>query len=579
MIPLKCDISAFEVNECKSPFNRISGKAAIKESYWGLPAALLDINHPMEAYGSGALIIRCGHGLRSHWSPMSGTDARLGAPQVIGEPGRIGISDAISNSEGATHTFGLWKDKMNPHGTTADIRYLKSAVYFFNTFSFGDEVIITACNADFHADRPVKVNGEPVSVNSKNSAIVLGANDTKRLIYLFDDNILWDNTTPFEKVPAQKALALALDNALFTVSPVNGCLLFGEIDENWKNISRGNLWLVFGMYAYLPTLPDPYAANVALLKRRYNLTAAFDPNRRVISFWLACLVSFKSESDPADNVKVAFYFSGAPAGGALTGSNPVNQDLAPLKHETVAAFHVTIPGTKPPINPVVLDGILPELKEVIVPDYQEIWDKEFGRLEMDAFSLLDVSSNASQFGVSFNNFGGRKFALLPTATFVPSDNDTTVNNAMPFVVEGMEVKSQGSNVHLFTLPEVAWEPVINLTNPDLPAPSGMDPNKWFNYYPNDGGPTRIFNNSKKLVPLAPIPMLDFLISEFKDDPKNLTCASFTLPFGLKAIAFISKTGNEPKKPKLEHKQPEFNKLKGGLQIRATAGNYGKRFND
>ena len=60
----------------------------------------------------------------------------------------------------------------------------------------------------------------------------------------------------------------------------------------------------------------------------------------------------------------------------------------------------------------------------------------------DTFALLDVSSNASQFGVSFAFNGGRVVKLFRTAVVVDGTDDTTVNNALPFIVEHLEVKGR-----------------------------------------------------------------------------------------------------------------------------------------
>lgn len=543
LIPVKCDKSVFEVVECKSPFNEIEGKAPIKEAFWGLMAAMLDVSNPMDAYGTGDLIIRCGAGLRSHWASMKGADARLFAPQILGEPGWIGIYDPLSSALGATQSLRLWQDEQNPHGTSVDITYREKAPLIFFTVSAGEELLLTSCNAGFHIDHPVKVNGEPVSVNSKDSALILMANDTKNLIYLYDDNILWDNKLPFEKVPSQKPIALDLDNALFTLSPVNGCFLFGIVEKTWEKAIKGDLWLVFGFYAYLPTLPDPYAANLALIRRRYGLNNDFDPRRRKIYLWMACLVAFERIDDTKDKVGVAFYFSGNPALTEGASGTPESEMVVMTKEN--------------------------------IPDYRGWWKEKFPTLDRDTFALLDVSSNVNQFGISFNAFGDREFAMMRTADVVPSEQDTTVNNGLPIIVEGMEVKTRGMFARIFTLPEIAWEPVINLTAPDCPPPSGMAPELGFNYYPNDGGPTRIFNNSNSLVALSPAPMLGFLLDEFKNNPKSVTVASFTLPFGLKALALITKAGTETKKPELDNIQPKFKEsMQGGIQIRAIAGNHG-----
>ncbi|MCB0618788.1 MAG: hypothetical protein KDC41_08815, partial [Saprospiraceae bacterium] len=92
---------------------------------------------------------------------------------------------------------------------------------------------------------------------------VLSYTETLQLVYLYDDNILVDNLDPNVPLPQQfpKPKSLAIRNALFTTTPVNGFLLFAELLDE-EMIDQGHLLLVFGLYGILPSLPDPYAANI-----------------------------------------------------------------------------------------------------------------------------------------------------------------------------------------------------------------------------------------------------------------------------------------------------------------------------
>ena len=113
-------------------------------------------------------------------------------------------------------------------------------------------------------------------------------------------------------------------------------------------------------------------------------------------------------------------------------------------------------------------------------------------------------------------------------------------SGFPFQVHGMEVVSRGMNVRAFTVPQISWEPVINLTPPapitappspfNPTPPTIKDPPFGPNYYPDDGGPTRILNNSADHVALAPIPLTDFLVENFADKKNFAALSLFTLPF-------------------------------------------------
>jgi len=544
LITLESVQNTFEVQQCLSPFQKTEGPAPVKNAFWGLATAALDVLNPLEAGGNGSLILHCGKGLSTKWSGLENRALNLQSPWVLGEPGLLGILDFTSEGTGARQTFELWKDDLNPNGCTVELDFLPAALYLYFSVAAGTEVVYTGCNADFRIDRPVKVNGEPFAVQSKNSFLMIGVTETFRLIFLYDDNILWDNKLPDEKIPKVTPAAIALENALLTVTPVNGCLLFGMLDPLLKKVTDGKLWLVFGLYHYIPTLPDPYAANLQILKRLTGNTVTHaEAVRLTVILRLSCLVSFKAISPEKEGVEVSFYF----------GQNAPNNYTSGFYNES---------------EEIVVRA------EVVKPDYEKAWEEKFGRVGNDLFSLLDVSTNASLFGISFGLFGGRKLSMVTTAVAVTTNATAGAGQSVPLIIEGLDVKSQGSNVRAFTLPQVAWEPVINLSPPG----SGIagDPPFGVNYYPNDGGPSRIVNNSQALVPLAPLPLIEFLVNEYKNKPDNKTFAQFTLPFGIKAIAQVSRLTEETVKPDIQNKQPKFRTdLQGGVQIRLIAGNYGK----
>src|SRR4029078_1461695 len=131
---------------------------------------------------------------------------------------------------------------------------------------------------------------------------------------------------------------------------------------------------------------------------------------------------------------------------------------------------------------------------------ESLWDKDLQCLQQDLFALLDVSTQADLFGVSFSGLGNERFLMLRTMAVAPSAA------TFPLQVEGMDVVSQGKNVRAFTVPQISWEPVLNTAPRAVPGdPPGYapraDPPVKPNYYPDDGGPTRIYTNSVRLVPL------------------------------------------------------------------------------
>jgi hypothetical protein len=535
LIPLTASIETFKVTDNQSPFHELTGETKVAASFWALPAAAIDVAHPTAAEGIGALLIRGGPGLASSWTALKGGAVALKQPYVMVAPGRIAVSDPSLGNALCQQNFELWQDELNPYGTTAEFRYLSGSPFYFNTVANGVELISTLGNAEVRADRPVTARGEPLEIRSKQSLLIIAATTSFRLVYLFDDNLLVDNLDPTQKPPQLPApLSLVLSNALFKTTAVNGCLLFGTLAENFVKVDRGFLFLTLGLHAYLPTLPDPYAANINLLKFQFRGAtdrALYAANQPSVWILLVCQVKWEPVVEAADKVEVSFHFAPLPNQPAWTQTDPVN-DLD----------FVTLTGgdANAGVDAQSQSSLRFARLKRTTPDYGAIWEKAIAGLPVDQFALLDVSTNADLLGISFGTFGNERMAMLKT--MLPA------GTGFPLQVKGMEVVSRGMNVRAFTVPQISWEPVINLTpppdptappNPVDPSPASInDPPLGPNYYPDDGGPTRLINNSAERVALAPIPLTNFLVENFAAKKNFAALSVFTLPFGMRALALL-----------------------------------------
>lgn len=597
IIPFSCSKRKFAVQDgdCLSPFHRLAGTADIQAAAWALTTAEIDITKPAPAAGIGGIAVRCQEGLTARWSGLQGGDVNLAGPYIICEPGGIGVTDVQAGNLYCNQEYKLWKDDVNPFGSSIKLQFTDAFPFLHYTLVNGNEGVVALANTNPLLDRPVTITGLGLDIHSKSTVFILAVHKSFKIVYLYDDNILFDNYDPNRpKETLPRPMALALNNALFKVTPVNGCLLFGELADDMVKVSRGVLFLTFGMYAYLPTLPDPYAADLNMLKFQFGRMAATTMTKAAavesgqrIWLWLLGQVRWSPGLSDRDDVRVAFYFiplqsqaqvmyaaagaqeTGAAARAAFAASPQT--DIS--SHPFVRLFTAEQVG-KAAESPAALQGdarLMMAAIEYKLPDYQAIWDGMFSSVQNDVFALLDVSSNANQMGVSFGSFGGRRMAMVKTHGAVAAEA-TGEADVFPLQVQGMDVVARGRYVRAFTLPLISWEPVFNLTEPAV----GGDPPLLFNYYPDDGGPTRIMNDSVRLVPLAPIPVTDFLIHEFNTDPKSKTAALFTLPFALRAWAEMSKDVPFTPKPSLKLNAPRFeNDLKGGIQIQADAGDSGK----
>lgn len=597
LVPLDCSVNRFTVSDCASPFTTFAGAADIERSAWALPVAQLDVLKPPPAAGIGGLAIRSKKGLTARWQGLNGGAVNLLAPWLLGDPGRLNITDLQAGNVFCTQEYRLWKDALNPYGSTVKLNYTAAFPFVYNTTADGNEAFLASVNTNPLLDRPVTVTGQAFDVHSKNSTLIVAVNKAWKLVYLFDDNILFDNyDAKHPKTTLPPPLALALHNALFKVTPANGFLLFGALADDMLRVEKGLAFLTFGMYAYVPTLPDPYAANLGALRAQFERVAKYKQSGQSIWLWLVSQTQWEplAPGKDADKVDVSFHFAplqnqfdiapavaaAQPAEGAVRAPVTMATPAAVAdfrQHPFVQLFGSGVPvaaapATAAPAAPPTARAFIAP-KALPPPDYQAIWDNHFAFIENEAFALLDVSSNANQMGVSFASFGDRQVTMMRTHEAVQVAESATSTN-FPLQVRGLDVVAKSQFVRAFTTPVVSWEPVINLTPPEEDkGKKKLDPPLPLNYYPDDGGPTRIFNNSVQLVPVAPIPVCDWLVEAYDTEPGNITAASFTLPFGLRSLAYLYKTNrHQAQKPSVQFNSPAFdNDLKGGIQLKFSAG--------
>ena len=235
---------------------------------------------------------------------------------------------------------------------------------------------------------------------------------------------------------AKTSLALMAENALIPVGTPNSLLLSGTLDQG--RIVAGGLAIGFPAAAIVPTFPDPYAASYSAGAGRELLTG------------VAAVVTWSPTVPRALTVEV---LRRSPLGSSA------------------------IPGTAAPAAPMMLS--LP--------------------VEGAAFRLLDVSSNADQWGIAITTSGGAQFSFA-----------------------GLRLQAPATDTAVFTVPGISWEPVVDTTG--VPA--------WLAAFaPDDGIPTTFLVAVTAPAPIVPVAALGQYQAAAG---KQATHAAFTLPFGIKA---------------------------------------------
>jgi hypothetical protein len=268
LVPFNPSVGEISVQESYSPLVQASGGAKIQQSAWLLPVAAIDVNQPTEAGGNGGIAVLGNSTLSLTWRGLHDGPVRLPNPWIVLFPGLLIMMDLHAGNLYANQRFLLWQDADSPYRSSVEVQYTDSFPLLYAAGAQGAELVIAQVNAEGKLDRPVDVGGNALEILTKKSLLVLIYTDAFQIVYLYDDNILVDHLDPKQPLPGQfpEPIALALQNALFTTTPINGFLLFAELlDEEMIDI--GNVFLVFGLYGLLPTLPDPYAANTGICRR------------------------------------------------------------------------------------------------------------------------------------------------------------------------------------------------------------------------------------------------------------------------------------------------------------------------
>jgi hypothetical protein len=324
IFPMAASGERFEVQESASSFNWLSGSALIQECGWALPVASIDFTQPTTAAGIGAVMVRTRDGITDSWAGMKSGNLKFLAPTILVEPGQIVITDLPGGIAPAYSTLKLWKDDVNTFGTEVKLSFGSSKPFIWVTNANGNELCLSHPDADFQIDRPVTVDGSPPRVYSVNSVLIIAANKDDRLIYLFDDDLLESGIGP-DITSRPMTIAMAMKNALFKLSQAKGCLVFGSLSKAFDTIEGGQLFLTFDIQAYIPTLPDPYAADLGALKNQLHDKGSSKRNQEGKSTGQsveAMLVSRTKWDIPitgtdTTQVEVSFHF--APLGDQLAG--------------------------------------------------------------------------------------------------------------------------------------------------------------------------------------------------------------------------------------------------------------------
>ncbi len=366
---------------------------------------------------------------------LQGSGFHLSQTHFLASPGQLLLVDFSVANPHASQVLELWKEEDQIVPSSVRLTFPQAGPLIYLSHANGSELLIRFCDADFQVDRPVKVDGTPPLVQSKHSLLILFATPINRLIYLYDDNLIADtaeieNQDPY--LPEQ--MALAMSNALFKVTQPNGCLLFGQLNEAFSKVIQGNLFLSFGLLAYIPTLPDPYAANLGLIKTQFRGNAAGVPfgAGATLQGWLVSRTAWSGQ-ESGDQVSVTFHFS------------PLDQLFGGISLDAPEETPEPNPNFGGPGNFTAISGRGP-----IKPSALSDLDNPGNRLSAIRFSnTLDRSE-----GIKSNDFSGTLTHKNKSATKYGTTIWTNTKVRQLLLLYGLPTDSSLSVVVVEVLPQI-----------------------------------------------------------------------------------------------------------------------------
>ena len=306
----------------------------------------------------------------------------------------------------------------------------------------------------------------------------------------------------------------ALKNLLLKAQAPSKFVVYGEMAAD-GSVQTGNLTLTSNLTYVLPFLPDPYATNFQFLP-------------------------------------------GAAEEGGQLGPFDIKTAWQP---DTDITIDVTLPpatlrgiGLIPPTSTTPANG--PE-DLALLSQMSSFFNSEVG-VTVQGPTLLDLSSNISQFGVTF-------------ATRLAEQQASST----PPTVSHLYLQTPANQQHVITLPAVEWEPVYMATD-GTADPADPIPNPYT--FPDNGFPSMFATNAVTLRPVAPQEALNGLIESFHASSPTEVMAVFTLPFGIVSVAKIAKPKFNPpfvRPASFSQVQPTFKgataSLVGGNQLSMRPG--------
>lgn len=475
-----------------------SGDLPITSAAWAVPVTRTA--EPMDLADAdpdaAGWLLRLGGEAEADVPDLSAKVPLAGVSLLVGRRRLLLRSSATWAERPALRRLGLWRIASGAATLPVELRGASPVDFAFACDNVQGEAVLLSCHASFALDRPLTATGVTLPlIDTPASAVVSQLGETRKLGLVARPG----------GTPPKGLWPLALENGFFRVAAPRFGFMNASVGADGA-IEVGSLSLLLEVRGFLPTLPDPYVANVA-------------PNRAFGDSRGGTLIATIDWGGDGSS-RLVFRGALAPAGvepidGSPTGSRgaadrpqerpqalvtPRAKELGSARRRSEAA------AAERAARAIELDREVTELLRKRAA--------EAGLPLGSGLRLLDVSTRRHQVGVQIASPGGRG---APSAGALSAS--------------GMAVVAPLASVQVMMLPQVQWEPVATLDrDQDLVK---------FGYFPTplasatDGGATVVASRSLTLAPVVPDLALDGLVKAFAAGER--VALATTLPFGIKAV--------------------------------------------
>ncbi|PXF59404.1 MAG: hypothetical protein C4B58_03575 [Deltaproteobacteria bacterium] len=496
--------------------------------------------------------------LQSRWYAPDERFHEMDAWMGIGTQGISLFSPSVAAlSRPVTNIYRLW-EIADDSGRRVPWRHSYDGpfLFFHRCDAINGEDLLTTGSAKVVLDRPVQTNGIPVRTPA-----TLGVMHQRKAT----GDIRVTLAALVEETAENQ---LALRNALVWATRAVAVMAQGSLTDRTL-VDEGTSHVFFGIFAWVPTLPDPYVGNFRLCRPDIDTSRAL----------LVAKVAWK------DTVEVVTSFSGN-LGPPIVCDKPISPGQP-------------VPAPQSDLVPDV--GLTQTEQDRLYPDEEHAADRHVAqqrekrnrgkrakraekqnqnaRAAIDRYLekvlgrtppvlLLDVSTNQDLLGVAM--WGAVAQDPRPSiAAAAPTGMTGVLPGILGFPVQALEVRSPIEALRLVTLPQIQWEPVRTLDADQDIVKLGWFPTPLASA--TDGGATVLGARSQSLAPAIPEDVLKGTRDAFADG-KDVTFRT-TLPFGLITVVQVNPVETAGRKAdRYELTRPDFpdDNARGGLHITAHA---------